>query len=303
MAVFVQTARNLVAAYLALLDDVTYATSSDGEKTAALAAINAGYRRYLIGDYVDEIGTKQTHIWSCARHLAQITLRAGDEDYDLPDAYEGNIEPFIYDYNALVNHKELNLVTHDEILRLRRDDNTEGQPTDYTVRAKAYSATAGSVYEWICYPKPESATVTQAGTAVTRVTGPAFHAAMVDTTIEITGETDGNVESVTDADTLVSDQDQTVAAATEAHYDNGLTIRYRYRVALAALTDVATSIPGGLIGCGDLIVQAARMLDEHDTGGVDGTETARFYRMMGEMVRRDKAVIPANQNLQRHIRQ
>jgi len=301
MAVHVQDARAIVTSYLAFIDDVTYATASAGQKAAALLAVNDGYRRYLTGDYVDEMGDKQSHLWSSLATLAQITLRAGDEDYDLPAAYEGNTEPFVYDYDSLTYGEELKLVNHSQLLRFRRDNNTEGQPTDYTVRAKVHAAATGTVHEWICYPKPVSATVTSAGTTVTRVTGPDFHDDLVGTTIEITGSADGEVQSVTSADVLVSDAAITAATATEAFYDNGLTIRYRYLAAMAALTDSATVYPSGLIGCGDLIVQAARMLDEHDTGGKDGTETARYYRMMGEMVKRDKALIPASQNLQKRI--
>jgi len=109
---------------------------------------------------------------------------------------------------------------------------------------------------------------------------------------------------VTDADTLVCTAagSQTIATATEAFYKNGLTIRYRYRLAFADLTDSATSIPAGLTGCGALIIQAAKMLDEQRSGGADGSETARFYRMMGEMVRRDKTVIPGSTNPQRRIK-
>ena len=302
MAVLVRTARDLVTEYMAFKYGSTYGAGA--EATASLLDINNGYHRYLTGDYVDATGTDQSHVWSFAATLAQIALITGDDAYDLPDAYEGNVEPFIYDYDSLVYGEELKLLSHSELLRKRRDDNTAGQPTHYAVRAKAYSATAGSVYEWICYPKPVGATVTQATTTVTRVTGPDFHSALVGDSILITGKTTVVVASVTDADTLVVEAagSQTFTTATEAFYENGLTIRYRYRLAFADLTDAATSIPAGLTGCGALIIQAAKMDDEQRSGGKDGSETARFYRMMAAMVRRDKTVIPGSQNLQRHIK-
>ncbi len=305
MAAFVRNVRQLVREYLAFKYNESHVGTPTTNETASLLDLNNGYRRYLQGDYVDETNTKQAHVWSFAQQLAQIALVTGDEAYDLPDAYEGNIDPFIYDYDTLTLRQPLEIVSPSEILALRRDDNVEGQPIKCSVRAKDYSATAGSVYEWICYPKPEGATVTQVTTTVTRVTGPDFHSGLVGTSILITGKTTVVVATFTDADTLVvtAGGSQTVSTATAAFYENGLTIRYRYRLAFADLTDVATSIPAGLTGCGALIIQAAKMDDEQRMGAKDGSETARFYRMMGEMVRRDKAVIPGSQNLQKRVRQ
>ena len=240
MAVFVQDARSLLTAYLAYIDDVTYATSSAGEKAAGLLSLNAGYRRYLTGEYVNRSGDTVVHVWSFVKQLAQITLSTDDEDYDLPDAYEGDIEGYVYDYDTKTAGEELKIVDHAELMELRRDNNQQGLPTHCSVRAKDFAADTGSTYEWVCYPKPTST-------------------------------------------------------------ENNLTIRYRYRIALADLTDSASVYPAGLVGCGDLIVQATRAILEWDTAGQDGSETARFYRMMHEMVERDKKLIPGRR-LQRTIK-
>jgi len=93
----------------------------------------------------------------------------------------------------------------------------------------------------------------------------------------------------------------TVAAGTSYEWlpypvptatENGLTINYHYRKAMPALANETDEYPAGLIGCGDLIVQAARAIEEHDSSGQDGSETARYYRYMNEMVIRDRKVIP-----------
>lgn len=300
---FVRDARALVTEYLAFKYDETYVGTPTDNETASLLDLNNGYRRYMNGDYVDETGTKQNRLWSFLEQGAEILLRTGTEAYNLPDAYEGNVDKFIYAYNTLTVREDLKMVTPSQIRTLRRDNNIEGQPIKYAVQAKDFAAATGSTYEWICHPKPEGATVTSVTTTVTRVTGPDFHDALVGTTIEITGETDGTVQSVTDANTLVSNLSINQATATEAFYDNGLSVDYSYRIALADLTDSASVYPAGLLGTGALIIQAAKMLDEQRAGAADGSETSRFYRMMGEMVRRDKVVIPGSQNLQRRIRQ
>ena len=231
MAVYVQNATALLTAYLAYIDDVTYGSATPGEKTAGLLALNAGYRRYLTGEYVNRSGDTVVHVWSFVEHAAQITLATSDDEYDLPDAYEGNIGEFTYDYNTKTVGEELKAVDYDELLAMRRDNSQGGLPKYYCVRAKDFAAATGSTYEWMCYPTP---------------------------------------------------------TATE----NALTASYRYRIALADLTDSATVYPAGLVGCGDLIVQATRAIQEWDTAGQDGSETARFYRMMHEMVVRDKKLIP-----------
>ena len=233
MAVYVQNNRALVTAYLAFIDDVTYATAAADPdlKTAALLALNDGYRRYLGGEYVDVRGDTVTYVWPFLKKTAQITLVTDDADYDLPDDYEGDIDGYVFDYNALTVDQDIEIVDHKTLLRKRRDDDEGGLPTHCTVRAKAFAAATGSVFEWLPFPTPTST-------------------------------------------------------------ENGLTITYRYRFAHADLTDSATAYPIGLVGCGDLIVQAARANNEHDTAGKDGSETARFYRMMHEMVQRCEKVMP-----------
>ena len=200
MAVFIQNAKALITKYLSFIDNVTYATASAGEKAAALLALNSGYRRYLSGEYVDDMGDKQTHLWSFNRVLAQITLRAGTDSYVFPDAYEGDIDKYVYDYHADVVRKKLKELNHTDLLARRRDDDTEDWPTHYSIIASAFAAATGSLYQWECWPMPESATITQLTTAVTRVTGPDFHSGLIGEDITITGETDVEVASVTSAD-------------------------------------------------------------------------------------------------------
>jgi len=291
MAVYVQSARELLTAYLAWKYNDAYVGTPTANETASLLTLNDGYRRFLTGEYVNGAGDTVTHVWSFAKVLAQIKLRAGDEDYDLPLDYAGDVDGYIFDYHTDAVGEELKIVSHPELLKLRRETDDTGLPTHCSVRAKAYVTTTGSLYEWVCYKKPPVATITQVTTTVTRVTGPVFHSGLVGTDIEITGKTDGEVQSYTDEDTVVVDTSQTVATATEAFYETGVTVRYRYRSAMADMTDSATVYPAGLLGCGDLILQAAKMLDEQDLGAIDGTETARFYRKMHEMAVRDKQVI------------
>lgn len=292
MAVYVKSARDMVTDYLSFIDNVTYATSSAGQKTAALAAVNNGYRRVLAGDYVNSSGDAVTHVWSFAKKAGTITLKAGDYDYLLPDDYEGDVDEYVYDYDSDAYGLDIEVIGSESMRVLRRDDNEEGNPRRCTVQAVAYAASTGGTFEWLSHPKPLSATITQATTVITRVTGPGFHSGLVGEDIEITGETNGTVQSVTSTDALVVDTNQTIATATEATYSTGLTISYRYRAAFADFTDSATVYPPGLTGIGDLIVQAARANEEHDTSGQDGSETARYYRYMSAMVARDKKMIP-----------
>ena len=231
MAVFVKNNRELVTAYLADIFTVDYGDATSAQKTSALQSINDGYHRYLSGEYKDDTGATQVYVWPFVKEVAQITLVTSDDDYDLPDSYEGDVDGYVYDHDNLTGRRQLEVVDHEELLKFRRDDDTGGLPRKYTVRAKTYSASTGSVFEWLCWPVPTSA-------------------------------------------------------------ENGLTITYRYRKALPDLVDSETEYPAGLLGAGDLVLQAAKMQYEQHITSVDGNETARFYRLMAEMARRSKAVVP-----------
>ena len=292
MAVYVQSVRDMMTTYLAYIDNVTYASASVTEIPAALAALQDGYRRYLSGEYVDNAGNSQAYVWSFVKADAEIALRTGRASYDLPLDYQGDVDRYTYDYSTSTVGESLEIVDHPELMALRRDDNESGLPRKCSVRANAFTVAAGTTYEWAVWPTPAAATVTQLTTNVTRVTGLDFTSALVGTTIEISGATTGTVQSITSTDILVVDSNQTVGTATAAYYETGETVNYHYRKALPALANETDEYPAGLIGCGDLIVQAARAIEEHESSGQDGSETARYYRYMNEMVIRDRKVIP-----------
>lgn len=155
---------DLSVAASTMVDEVfDYIGGTDSEnswdRADALKFLNRGYSRFLRGTYMDERGSRLTHLWSFLQIYTTVSLAEDEYLIDLPAGFGGLLGKITHQYSSSDDRPETKLLTPADLRdKWRRYGTTEtGTPKYFAIQPKALVAATGQRYQLLCYPTADGA--------------------------------------------------------------------------------------------------------------------------------------------------